>query len=180
MCAKVTGPLMSVTASGKFANTIVASNWKGRQYMRLRVIPANPQSAGQQAVRAALAAAGRSNAQVIATSDVEVSAIAEAPSDQSWAGYLASLMIERYTQSDTDYNDAGNATVAGYFDDSAATLGMNDITIPGASPVVIPAGLILWNLYQSVNYFDSTSAPSIATAASEANLVTFLAALAAA
>lgn len=178
--AKVTGPFMSLSASGTLAKTLTASIWKGRAYIRQRVIPLNPQSAGQQSQRAALSAAGRSNSQVGLDSDVMVSAKAAAPTDQSWAGYLAGLMIERYAQSDTDYTNVANATVKGYFDDGADTLGLSDITIPGATPLVVPAGLILWNFYQAVNYFDSTSAPTAAVDASAANITTFLAAIAAA
>lgn len=50
--AKLTGPLMSVSASGKFAGTMVFAAWKGRAYARQYVIPANPKSAGQTGVRA--------------------------------------------------------------------------------------------------------------------------------
>ena len=42
-------------ASGKAADA-VASNWKGRAYIRKHVIPKNPQSAAQVAVRESLAA----------------------------------------------------------------------------------------------------------------------------
>jgi hypothetical protein len=41
--AKTTGPLFSLTASGTVGNTITYSNWKGRPYVRRRVIPMNPQ-----------------------------------------------------------------------------------------------------------------------------------------
>ena len=50
--AKVAGPLLSLSASGKFANTLVASVWKGIPYMRQYVVPANPQTAAQVAHRA--------------------------------------------------------------------------------------------------------------------------------
>lgn len=49
--ARVTGPLMSVSASGTFAKTLVFSIWKGRAYVRERVIPANPRSAKQTGIR---------------------------------------------------------------------------------------------------------------------------------
>lgn len=49
--AKVTGPLMSITASGTFGKTLVYSRWKGRPYVRERVIPDNPRSALQTGVR---------------------------------------------------------------------------------------------------------------------------------
>lgn len=53
--AKVTGPLMSLDASGTVAGTATFSKWKGRNYVRQRVIPSNPQTAAQTAVRAMFA-----------------------------------------------------------------------------------------------------------------------------
>lgn len=50
--ARVVGPLMSIEASGTFAKTLVYSKWKGRPYVRERVIPANPKSAQQTGIRA--------------------------------------------------------------------------------------------------------------------------------
>jgi hypothetical protein len=45
---------MSLDASGTLANTLTAAKWKGRNYMRQRVIPTNPKSAAQSGVRAML------------------------------------------------------------------------------------------------------------------------------
>ncbi len=44
---RVNGPMMSLGASGTLADTIVFSIWKGRPYVRERVIPSNPKSGGQ-------------------------------------------------------------------------------------------------------------------------------------
>lgn len=52
---KVTAPLLSIDASGTFGKAIVASKWKGRNYMRRHVVPSNPRSAGQTANRAMMA-----------------------------------------------------------------------------------------------------------------------------
>jgi len=49
--ARLTGALFSLRASGTIADTLTFATWKGIQYVRTRVIPANPQSAGQQDVR---------------------------------------------------------------------------------------------------------------------------------
>lgn len=49
--AKVSGPLLSLSAAGKFANTLVAAVWKGIPYMRQYVIPANPRTTDQVAHR---------------------------------------------------------------------------------------------------------------------------------
>jgi hypothetical protein len=49
--ARTTAPFLSLGASGKFADTLVASSWKGISYMRKFVIPSNPNTAAQSAWR---------------------------------------------------------------------------------------------------------------------------------
>lgn len=49
--AKLTAPLLSLNARGKFARTIVFSGWKGEKTARQYVEPANPNTAAQQTVR---------------------------------------------------------------------------------------------------------------------------------
>lgn len=50
--AKVTGPLLSMDASGSVAGAMVFAKWKGRPYVRQLVIPSNPKSGAQVGVRA--------------------------------------------------------------------------------------------------------------------------------
>jgi len=52
--ARVTGPLMSMDASGTIAGAIVFSRWKGLPYVRRHAIPSNPKSDKQVSVRAAM------------------------------------------------------------------------------------------------------------------------------
>ncbi len=49
--ARLTGALFSLAASGTIANTLTFAKWKGIQYVRTRVIPANPKATGQRRVR---------------------------------------------------------------------------------------------------------------------------------
>ncbi len=49
--AKVNAPLLSWGASGTIADVQTYSSWKGRPYVRQRVIPANPDTAEQQLTR---------------------------------------------------------------------------------------------------------------------------------
>jgi len=49
--ARVTGPLHSDSASGRFAGSLVFASWKGRPYVRQLVTPENPKSARQTGVR---------------------------------------------------------------------------------------------------------------------------------
>jgi len=49
--SKLSGPLFSLSASGQLAKTLVFAKWKGVDYARQYVIPANPNSAAQQTQR---------------------------------------------------------------------------------------------------------------------------------
>jgi hypothetical protein len=49
--ARLTGPLLSLDASGSIFSTVVYSKWKGINYARLSVTPYNPKSDYQVGVR---------------------------------------------------------------------------------------------------------------------------------
>ena len=49
--AKVKGPLFSLEASGKLADSLVYMHWKGIQDVRKWLIPANPRTSAQQTQR---------------------------------------------------------------------------------------------------------------------------------
>lgn len=49
--AVLNGPLMSLSAKGTIAKTLTYASWKGIQYARTRVVPANPQSTEQTKTR---------------------------------------------------------------------------------------------------------------------------------
>jgi hypothetical protein len=49
--AKVSGPLFSLDARGQVGKAIVFSFWKGVNYVRQHVVPNNPQSSLQTAIR---------------------------------------------------------------------------------------------------------------------------------
>jgi predicted aldo/keto reductase-like oxidoreductase len=51
---RVTGPFLSLDARGTLADTLTASFWRGINYIRTRVVPHNPKSAEQTAVRSTL------------------------------------------------------------------------------------------------------------------------------
>jgi len=52
--ATVKGPLFSLGASGTIAGAVVFSTWKGRPYVRVHAVPANPKSQSQVSMRAVL------------------------------------------------------------------------------------------------------------------------------
>lgn len=49
--AKITAPLLSLSARGQIGETLVFSDWKGRAYARRYSIPANPNTTSQQTTR---------------------------------------------------------------------------------------------------------------------------------
>lgn len=99
--AKVSGPLMSMDARGKFGGTLVFSGWKGRPTVRQLVLPTNPQSANQVAARNRVRALGAIqrfvnqslliNANLTLTDKAEIQAIT--PSGQAWNGFLVDSAI---------------------------------------------------------------------------------------
>ena len=58
--AKVTAPLLSIGARGTLGKTVTFAAWKGVNYVRQRVIPANPQSTEQTSTRSAFTEASNS------------------------------------------------------------------------------------------------------------------------
>lgn len=53
--AKVTAPMLSFDASGTIGKTATFAKWRGINYARQRVVPANPNTSGQQFVRSMFA-----------------------------------------------------------------------------------------------------------------------------
>jgi len=99
--AKVTGPLMSLDASGGFASTLVFGKWKGRNVVRQLVTPANPQSQNQQDARNKVRTVGTSQRWANLTTQIgdgrlvtdKAALIAAAPVGQAWNGFLSKAMI---------------------------------------------------------------------------------------
>jgi hypothetical protein len=98
--AKVSGPLMSMDARGKFAGALVFSGWKGRPTVRQLVTPANPQTVNQQAARNIVRVGGAAQrfanlslehgAGRLVTDKAAIKLIT--PSGQAWNGYLVKMM----------------------------------------------------------------------------------------
>ena len=98
--AKVSGPLMSMNASGAFAGTLVFANRKGQNVVRNLVIPANPMSTDQvtarNIVRVCGAAQKFANVSTLkgdsrASTDKAL-LIAAAPNGQTWNSTLVKGM----------------------------------------------------------------------------------------
>ncbi|MES2382889.1 MAG: hypothetical protein V4538_17710 [Bacteroidota bacterium] len=130
--AKVNGPFMSLDASGTFGKTLTASKWKGRPYMRLRVIPSNPSTSGQEAVRSILGTLAKACTAVLTSfadmagvgSPFFVAARDGAPSGQSWISWLQKVMYPAFGARVTAY--AGlSGTITGYYQSTATAIGLS-------------------------------------------------------
>ncbi len=130
--ARLTGPFMSLAASGTLAKTLTASIWKGQPYMRLRVIPQNPQTDGQQTLRSVLGTLAKACRAVLTSfkdiasghpgSEFFQQAVIVAPAGQSWISYLQKTLNSAFAGLVTAYGAL--TTVAGYYDSSATSIGL--------------------------------------------------------
>ena len=120
--AKVTGPLMSLDASGTVANTATFSKWKGRNYVRQRVIPMNRQTDAQQTVRSVLGTIAKACSAVLtATKDslkvgsqFFVDAVATAIAGQSWISSLQKTLNSNFASLVVAFNGL-SSTIKGYY-----------------------------------------------------------------
>lgn len=130
--AKVTGPLMSLDASGTVAETITFSKWKGRNYVRQRVIPSNPQTADQLEGRSILGTLAKA-AHAVLTSYADTMHVGSvfftaardgAPSGQSWISWMQKTMYPLFAARVTAF--AGiSGTYQGYYNTTGTAIGLS-------------------------------------------------------
>ena len=135
--AKVTGPLMSMTASGTVGKVATFSIWKGNAYVRSRIIPKNPKSDAQKIARSALGTIAKACAAVLTiTVDTAIPAtgsqffidgVAAAPSGQSWISYLQKTLNQQFGALVTAYGVL-SSTIKGYYNTEALTAGLASYT----------------------------------------------------
>lgn len=160
--AKVTGPLMSLDASGSVAETITFSKWKGRNYVRQRIVPANPQTSDQLAGRSILGTLAKA-AHAVLTSYADSMGVGSpfftasrdgAPSGQSWISWLQKTMYSLFGARVTAYA-ALSGTIQGYYVASADGIGLGSyVDVAGTTHT---SGQQLYMLaYFAVNYLGYT------------------------
>jgi len=96
--AKVTGPLMSIDARGKFGKALVFMGWKGIQDVRMLVTPANPQSAAQGNIRTVMGGLGRAVGKLVYTGVyvTKLVALSVIPDQQTHQSYLVQYIKDTY------------------------------------------------------------------------------------
>lgn len=98
--ARVTGPLMSMEASGTIGKTLTFANWVGRQYVRRWTRPANPQTIDQMDQRNAFSVVGVGVSQAnkcvqvnSSTTKADEQAFRDnTPSGMRWNGYIQKVL----------------------------------------------------------------------------------------
>lgn len=104
--AKVTGPLMSMSASGKIADAIVFFTWKGRNVVRQWLKPANPQSTDQGDRRIIMGGTGRTVGKMIADASYhdQLITLELIPGGQTKQSYMVKYIIDNYISNATNYS----------------------------------------------------------------------------
>jgi hypothetical protein len=89
----VTGPAMSLDASGSLAGTLVFSKWMGRNYARQLVKPKNPKTAMQTAIRAMMRALSQDWKNLSAEAQANWADMAKANSYSPFNAYISFNML---------------------------------------------------------------------------------------
>ena len=139
---KVTGPLMSMSASGTIGNTITFDK---RGFVRQRVIPTNPKSDEQGNVRQKLLAVQKILTLLGATVIAAVKTLA--PVAYRWNSYLLSQVLgsnsANFEAARTEFA-ALTAPQQADWNTRAAALGITQQSIPYATDPAISPGLALY------------------------------------
>lgn len=168
--AKVTGPLMSMSASGKLASAIVFFGWKGLSVVRQWLKPANPQSSDQGDHRILLGGTGRSVGKIRpCTGDTVNSAFAQQlidlgliPTAQTKQSFLVQYILDHYITGSTSYalelSACVNHTVYGAFTVAAGVLNIVefDLAYAAIAPYDKALGLYLIAKAAGALGFDGT------------------------
>jgi len=109
--AVLTGPLMSLDASGTIGKTVTYSKWKGRHYARSRVVPKNPKSVMQTGVRAMMGWLSKRWTSISANNKLTWAALAASKEITKFNAFVgANLSRWQINQTPTDANPAAEAS----------------------------------------------------------------------
>jgi len=130
--ARLTGPLMSLDASGSVAGSLTFAKWKGRNYVRQLVTPANPKSAAQVAFRAMFGFLSRAWADVDSLSagaQASWDALAESGNFSAFNAYMKQNQDRWGRALSPEADSAGGASAATGDTLTAATAGVKSIQL---------------------------------------------------
>lgn len=137
--AKVSGPLLSLDASGKIGDAMVHFNWKGTHCVRNWLKPTNPQSITQKIIRQKIAAMGKNMVKIetpkptlLAGSKMYSMLKDKTPAGQIWNAYFGKQTMD-HVKDDANMASLSNAlfgclSTVGVWKQNATTLGMETLT----------------------------------------------------
>ena len=129
---KVNGPMLSLSASGTIANTATFGTWKGRPYVRQRVVPTNPREPLQVAVRSMFRFLSQNWAAIGATPKASWDDRAEMRSISPFNAYMGvnqTLWREFKSPSQTDPKPGTGTEPVATFDSATPGDGFADLTM---------------------------------------------------
>jgi hypothetical protein len=103
--AKVTGPLLSLDASGTVASTITFSRWKGINYVRQRVIPTYSNTFKQVAIRSLMTDASRAWAGLGITLQTAFNTAAAGTAMSGFDLFMRNSVLKNYDASVSPFYD---------------------------------------------------------------------------
>jgi len=131
--AKVTGPLFSVSATGKIADAIVYFPWKGIHVVRQWLKPTNPESRDQGDRRVMLGGLGRAPKFIQAESVFHVHALGITVPPNTWISTFVKYIMTEYFTSvvgfDAMMTEKTNHGAASDFADAAVALGLTSFNL---------------------------------------------------
>jgi len=137
--AKVTGPLYSMSASGKLGNAMVYFGWKGVNVVRQWLIPSNPQSATQGNQRIVIGGTGRAVGEIkpFSAFHQQLIDLKLIPGGQTKQSFMVKYIVDHYLYNATVYA-AELANVTGHgeydvFESSADSLGIVEFDLDYAA-----------------------------------------------
>ena len=163
--AKVSGPLFSMSASGKIGDSMVFFSWKGVNCVRQFVIPTNTMSATQGDQRIILGGTGRAVGEIQPTYQfaqqlIDLNLI---PSGQTKQSFMVKYILDHYLGSAASFaaelaNLTGHAVYTAW-ENLANTLGLVDFDLAYASIAPYNKGLGLYLIAKSAIALGFTGTP---------------------
>jgi len=185
--AKVTGPLMSLDASGTVGNTITFSKWNGKNYVRHRVIPQNRKTDAQASSRTFVGGTGYALSFVMTVAKDSVnhvgslfyqSAVMAAPAGQSWiSNAMTKILGTNFGTIEANVTSYGvlDGTHKGYWDTNAGLAGLADFNLSYGAQSPLAKGNLLYCLAKfAVTYLGSTAFAAGVDAATSAEIEAFV------
>jgi hypothetical protein len=131
--AKVTGPLYSMTASGKIADAMVFFGWKGIAVVRQWLKPSNPQTADQGDMRQILGGCGRAAGAAKTDSLFRVDAKAAATNQDTYVSafvkYITKNVMVDATAFEAELTAFNGHGAVAQFNSVALALGLQSVDI---------------------------------------------------